>query len=98
MILRASSKFSEKPSLIAPNLKRVSGDTGASAAFATPAASDADPERTARLFQNARRFMSRKSHTNRVLDDLLRRGIPIQSFSGPIGLGGHDAHDRMREA
>src|SRR5205823_3075603 len=39
-----------------------------------------------------------KSDTDRVFDDLLRGGIPIQSLSGPIGLGGHDAHDRMREA
>src|SRR5438270_11749896 len=59
MILRASSKFSEKPSLIAPNLKRVSGDTGVWAVLATPAVSDADPERIPSLFQNARRFMTR---------------------------------------
>src|SRR5437762_12628402 len=39
-----------------------------------------------------------KSGTDRVFEDLLRGGIPIQSLSGPIGLGGHDAHDRMREA
>src|ERR1019366_3823552 len=40
----------------------------------------------------------RRVLSDRTIDDLLVVWIPVQFFAAPVGLGRHDAHQRMREA